>query len=154
MNFDGWQIDDLSAHALLHRRPAVADLDNVQMIHTYMANGGLVTGDEVARRLRPYREQPVSVIARWIVARQVVCFTWRSETLVPLFQFDRSDMSLRPAVSEVLFELAGTLDDLELAQWFARPNGWLENAEPVAVIEADQPAVVQAARADRYVAKG
>jgi hypothetical protein len=119
-----------------------------------MANGGVVTGDEAATRLSRYQDQSVSVIARWIVGRKVLSFPWRSELMVPLFQFHKHDMSLRPAVAQVISELVGALNDFELAQWFARPNGWLGGAEPVIMIEANVPAVVQAARACRHLLKG
>jgi hypothetical protein len=63
-------------------------------------------------------------------------------------------MSLRRETGQVVDELAGTLDDWELAAWFARPNSWLQNSAPVELIDVDQPAVLQAARADRFIARG
>ncbi len=55
-------------------------------------------------------QQGPSVLARWIALRQVVSFEWQAQTWLPLFQFDRRDMSIHP----------------ELAHWFARPNSSLE----------------------------
>jgi acyl-CoA synthetase (AMP-forming)/AMP-acid ligase II len=124
------------------------------MVHAYRRAGGLVSSDEVALLLRRRTAQPISLLARWIVARNVVSFEWQLQTLVPLFQFDLSDMSLRCGTAEVIEELSGAFDDWDLARWFAQPNSWLRNAAPVDVIDADQPAVMQAARADRYIARG
>jgi hypothetical protein len=132
----------------------VADHQHLQMVHAYRRAGGLVSSDEVALRLRRHTAQPISVLARWIVARNVVSFVWQSQTLLPLFQFDLSDMSLRGGATEVVEELSGAFDDWELATWFARPNSWLRYAAPVDMMDADQPAVLQAARADRYIARG
>jgi hypothetical protein len=127
---------------------------HLAMIDAYRSNGGLVSCDEAAALLRRHRDQPISVLARWIVARTVVSFCWQSQTLVPLFQFNLRDMSLRRAASDVICELWGVFDDLDLAAWFTEPNPWLANAAPVAVLDTDQQAVLQAARADRYIARG
>jgi hypothetical protein len=127
---------------------------HLAMIQTYQRTGGLVTCDEAAMLLGRHRDQPISVLARWIVARDVVSFAWRAETLVPLFQFEIADMTLRRGAREVMAELAGAFDDLDLAAWFASPNCWLGDVAPVVMIETNQPAVLQAARADRYLARG
>jgi hypothetical protein len=124
------------------------------MVQAYRRTGGLVSSDEVVPLLRRRIAQPISLLARWIVDRSVVSFVWQSQTLLPLFQFDLSDMSLRSGAAEVVAELTGAFDDWDLATWFARPNSWLRDAAPVDVIDADQPAVLQAARADRYIARG
>ncbi len=72
---------------------------------------------------------------------------------MPLFQFDLADMSLRPAAASVIGELSGAFDELDLAAWFAEPNAWLANAAPMDALESDPLAVLQAARADRYIAR-
>ena len=124
------------------------------MVDAYRRTGGLVSGAEVELLLRRHATQPLSLLARWIVTRRLVSYPWQSDILVPLFQFDRRDMSLRPETVQVVAELADTFDDWELAAWFAQPNSWLQDAAPVEVIDVDQPAVLQAARADRFVARG
>ena len=68
----------------------------------YAARGGVASGDEIARMLRPHLTQPLSTLARWIVGRAVVSFSWREQTLVPLFQFNRGDMSIRAGIREAL----------------------------------------------------
>ena len=130
------------------------DRQFIMMEAAYLRTGGLVSGDEAARILRRHSSQPISQLARWIVERTIVSFYWNSRTLVPLFQFDRSDMSMRAGTSAVVRELHDVFDDWDLATWFAQPNSWLNDAVPVDVIEHDQPAVVDAARADRFIARG
>ena len=68
-------------------------------------DGGVATGDEVAGLMQKHWDQAVSTVARWIVGRSVLSFTWQSQTLLPLFQFDLASMSLRPCVTAVLREL-------------------------------------------------
>ena len=124
------------------------------MRDAFEQQGGLALGDEVAGLMRSRCEQPVSMLARWIVARRVVSFSWRSQTLLPLFQFDRIDMSLHAATCDVVAELVPVFDDWDLASWFAHPNSWLGGASPVDTIARDPASTVQAARADRFIAHG
>ena len=119
------------------------------MDRAYARRGGWTSGDDVARLLRRRFEQPVSTLARWIVARRIVSFDCHGQTLVPLFQFDLADMSPRPGVLEVVAQLTDTLDDLALALWFATANAWLDGETPVDAIATDQAAVSRAALACR-----
>jgi hypothetical protein len=126
----------------------------VLMERAFRPGGGLVGGDELARLLRSRFWQPISVLARWIVGREVVSFEWQSNTMLPLFQFDLSTMTVRPRVADVLREITDVFDDWEVALWFAQPNAWLDDHAPVAVLELDSQAVLDAARADRFIARG
>ncbi|KWT64513.1 MULTISPECIES: hypothetical protein [unclassified Variovorax] len=121
------------------------------MEHAFRASGGIARSDEVTARLSRRTDQPISVLARWIVSHDVLSFRWQSRTMLPLFQFDAHTMTLRPPVVDVIRELVPVLGDWEAALWFACPNGWLDNAAPVDVIGPDARAVHQAARADRYL---
>ena len=116
--------------------------------------GGLAIDNAVAHRLRRYTGQPVSVLAHWIIRRQIVSFPWHGHTLVPLFQFESGDMFLHASVVRVLKELVPVFDDWEIAHWFATPNSWLDDATPVDLIACEEAAVCDAARADRFVAHG
>jgi hypothetical protein len=135
-------------------RPATMGADATAMLQAYERTGGLLDSDEAMLLLRRHTSQPVSLLARWIVQQRVLSFEWESERLFPVFQFDRSHMSVRSEVSAVLLELSGTFDDWELAAWFATPNSWLGDAAPLDVLETDLAAVLDAARADRYIARG
>ena len=94
------------------------------------------------------------MLARWIVGREVLSFVWRSQTLIPLFQFDPQRGCVRPGMRETIAELSAAFDDLETALWFAQPNAWLTGSAPADVFAHDTPAVLEAARADRFVAMG
>ena len=74
-----------------------------------------------------------------------------------MFQFDlvgASPSILRPGVASVLAELGEVYEGVELALWFVTPNNWLSGAQPAQVLRGNPEAVLQAARADRYVACG
>jgi hypothetical protein len=124
----------------------------LEMSRTYDAHGGIATGDQIATDLGGHRDQPIAVVARWIIGREVVNFAWRSGILVPRFQFSALDMEIRPVVSRAIAELQGAFDDWEIARWFTQPNTGLRNALPLDLLAEDEAAVIEAARADRYVA--
>ncbi|MEO8807622.1 MAG: hypothetical protein ABI433_16190 [Burkholderiaceae bacterium] len=120
----------------------------------FKRSGGVALGDELALFLRSHCDQPVSMLARWIVQRQVVSFVWRSQTLIPMFQFELKQCSVRAGMPETIAELMPAFDDAETVAWFARPNCWLADAAPADVMRVDAPAVLHAARADRFIALG
>lgn len=124
-----------------------------EMERSFRANGGIASADEVTAMLGKHTDQPISMLARWIVGREVLNFDWRAHKMLPLFQFELRTMTLRPSVTDVISELVPVLNDWELALWFARPNGWVHDAAPVETIDVDARAVYDAARADRYLAR-
>jgi len=133
---------------------ADADARASEVLDAFRRTGGLVSGDELTFLLRGRNSQPISMLARWIVNRRVVSFGWHGEYLLPMFQFDRADMTVRRPVAAILDELEGAFDDWDLATWFALPNTWLADDSPVDLLWLDPRAVLQAARADRFIARG
>jgi hypothetical protein len=125
-----------------------------EVLRAFQRTGGLVSGHELTFLMRGRTSQPISMLARWIVERRVVSFEWHGETLLPMFQFDRADMSVHRDVAAILDELEGTFDDWGLATWFALPNAWLKDRSPVDLLPLDPNAVRHAARADRFIARG
>jgi hypothetical protein len=134
-----------SLHGAVPRRFDDAASQFEMMSRAYSRLGGLVLGDGLAMKMREVRDQPISVLARWIVDRTVINFDWHGQMLLPLFQFDRFDMSPRKVVCDVLQTLASTHSDWGVALWFARPNGGLGGDAPIDVIDDDPAAVIQAA---------
>jgi hypothetical protein len=127
----------------------------VSMLTAYRPVGGVVSGDDLAAILRDHHPQPISVVARWVVRRAILSFSWRGQTLIPLFQFERSSMCPRNDVLAVIRELQDAFDDWEVALWFTTPNTWLEDrARPVNLVGSDPQAVLRAAQADRYIVTG
>jgi hypothetical protein len=104
--------------------------------------------------ISPPISQPISMVARWIVGRRIVCITWRSQTLLPLFQFGAGRSSLQPGLAAVMTELTDVFDDWELALWFARGNSSLGGAAPADRLATHPEDVLQAARTDRFIATG
>jgi hypothetical protein len=117
-------------------------------------NGGLVSTGEVVERLRGHWNQPVSRLARWIIAREVLCLEAHDKLWLPLFQFDFAAGLVRPEARYVFSTLAPAFDSGEMVRWFVEPNSGLADESPVRVFMHDPQAVLQAARVDRFVAMG
>ncbi len=126
------------------------DAQVAALIDGFATRGGLASGDELAHLMRPSWRQPISALARWIVARKVLSFSWRGQLLLPLFQFHLPRVAPRDGVVEASAALLDLLDDEGLAAWFLRPNDWLRQAVPADVVLTDADAVVGAARSARF----
>jgi hypothetical protein len=118
------------------------------------------------RQRRPARRRRLSPPARGLRPRQLrqpgaagssparsIGFEWRHTFWIPLFQFTE-ELEVKPGLKAVLAELASEYDGRRLAEWFVEPNGWLEERRPIDVLDANPDEVLQAARADRFVATG
>lgn len=124
------------------------------MTRVFTRTGGLVCADDIARLLRRHDHQPLSLLARWIVTRELVSVSANEQIFIPLFQFDLSSMTLPATLSAVLRELTPAFGEWDLALWFASPNAWLSNRAPAEVLWTDAALLLEAARADRFVAMG
>jgi hypothetical protein len=146
----------MAARTARLRRNVAADLASRQvctdLVRAYAPYGGVADADALALRLRRLHRQPLSLPARWIVAREVVCFQDRGVNFLPNFEFDEATLLPRPSVRRVVRELRNVCENLDLAQWFVSSNPSLEALPPVAVIDAEPDRVLEAARADRFLA--
>jgi hypothetical protein len=132
----------------------IEDREFMTMSRVFGEHGGMVSADELVRSMRRNLQQPLSIVGRWVVDREVVQLVWRSHIYLPCFQFARDPISIRGPVSEVVRELRDAFDDWELAFWFANRNELLNYEPPVELICNDVAAVVRAAQIDRFIAKG
>ena len=130
------------------------DLEFLRMQCAYGSTGGLARGDDLARWLEDLQPGAFSHLARRILSGEIFAFRWHDEYWVPRFQLDPIDLSVKPVLRRVLAELAGVFDGWTLATWFAARNSWLDNRRPVALLDSDLSAVLEAARADRFIASG
>ena len=116
--------------------------------------GGVLSGDAFSVLLRERSDQPISLLARWIVRRQIVSFEAHGQRWLPMFQFERDTLCVNVPTRDVIFEMRDVFDDWELTEWFASPNAWLDGDYPAHAIGTDVRRVYETARADRFVAAG
>jgi hypothetical protein len=119
-------------------------------------HGGMILSEAAVEIAREFCEQPISRLARWIVDGAIVTLLWHGRTWVPMFQLQthKHDLALRIGCVRAVAELREAFDDWEIVVWFATPNGWLNDQAPVAMLNHDESRVVEAARADRFIARG
>lgn len=117
----------------------------------YDRSGGLIAGDALAGTLRACCPQPISILARAIVERRVVCVREHDDLYLPMFQFGRCDAVRWQATLQTLVPL---LDDTELALRFAEPNPWLDGDRPCDALAHRGQAVFEAARTHRFIVRG
>ncbi len=129
------------------------DSQFMEMLEAYRQSGGLARAQEVFALFKTRSAAEPSVLARWIVKRNVISVDWQSKVWIPLFQFNREDMTLQTGIVEVLMALNPVFESWELAYWFAQPNRWLEDGgKPADLIRTDAHAVLRAACSDRFIA--
>jgi len=128
----------------------LASFDTV--CQAYEPSGGVTWAEDLERRWRSVADGRSG--SRLIVSREILSFNWRRARWIPMAQFGKDGLSLKPQFLQVWSELAGDMDGWEVASWFASPSAWLDQSRPVDLIDGDLPAVLQAARADRFVRVG
>jgi hypothetical protein len=124
------------------------------LICAYQSCGGTSRADDLALLMDKANDSSFVSVAKRIVSREIFSFEWQHQFWVPMFQFDLRDMSLKQDVSQIMNELSGELDSWTLAAWFVEPNAWLQGGRPVDLIGANMSDVLNAARADRFIAAG
>lgn len=129
------------------------DADFADLRSAYADAGGLASGDDLVRVLEESGRGSLAGLARKIVAGEIFGIEWHEAFWIPMFQFTE-ELAPKPGLKAVLDELASEYDGRRLADWFVEPNGWLEEARPIDVLDSDPGEVLQAARADRFVATG
>lgn len=127
------------------------DRQFMAMLDSYRATNGLARAQEVFTMYKSHHGNDVATLARWIVKREVVSFDWQSKVWVPLFQFDRSHMSILPSMNAVLSVLNPVFGHWEMALWFAQPNSSLLGRTPAEALDSDPHGVLNAACSDRFI---
>lgn len=141
-----------SNDCLAGAQTGIADHQFIALLDSYRSSGGFAQAQEVSDRFRRHSGSDASTLARWINHREVISVVWQSKLWLPLFQFKRVDMSRQTGLDQVLAELRCIYDPWELAHWFSQPNAWLAEQSPADALCLDLPAVLLAARADRFAA--
>jgi hypothetical protein len=125
------------------------DLTHLELIDRFGERGGLASTDELVHLMRPHWRQPISILAKWIIGRRALSFSWHSRILLPLFQFDAPRMTPKQVIVDCSIELGELVDDEGLAAWFVRPSEWLDGRTPLDLTLDDPDMAVEAAARTR-----
>lgn len=126
----------------------------VALLSAYRPTGGVVRADDLSRHVRSEEPGHLTNLARKLVSGSILSFSWRQTLWVPLFQFEVGSSNVNPDVARIMDELTGAFDSWEIAVWFVQPNSWLNGMRPLDMLPSRHEEVLQAARADRFVAMG
>lgn len=129
-----------------------SDTEFVQMLDGYRASGGLARLEEVAERCERRGGADIATLSDCVARKEIICFEWQSQLWMPLFQFNPLNMTIRPEMQPVASELSCIYGPWDLAFWFSQPNPWLAARAPADALLSDLQTVLQAARADRFIA--
>lgn len=124
------------------------------MIGGFRPSGGTARADDLALLLEERKRGDFVSLAKRMVSRDIFSFKFRNHFWIPMFQFDARDMSVKQEVRRVINELGSVLDNWTLARWFTEPNAWLRDRRPVDMMTHHFADVLDAARADRFIAAG
>ena len=130
------------------------DQQFICMLDGYRNTGGIAQADEIKHRIRRCGGPDPATLNRSIEARTVLCFEWNQARWMPWFQFHRHTLHPHPQLVPLLAELSAVFDPWETAGWFALPSPWIRGKAPVDCLLTNLAGVLDAARADRFVAKG
>ena len=130
------------------------DMQFIALLDAYRPSGGLARTQEALELFTRRSGPDLATVARWMVAREVLCLDWHGQSWMPMFQFDLVGMVPLPQLTAVLDELNPVYTPWALAAWFAQPNSWLDGERPADVLVSNYAGVLDAARADRFVALG
>ncbi|MEJ1936760.1 hypothetical protein WDZ92_41745, partial [Nostoc sp. NIES-2111] len=76
---------------------------------------------------------------------------WRAHPWLPASLLRADGVTPRPDVAVVAEELGGGRDAAEILAWFACRNAALDGETPIARLRTGLPAVLDAARLDRFI---
>lgn len=138
------------------RAPLAQGVDRqfIALLDAYRPSGGLARTQEALELFTRRCGPDLATVARWMVAREVLYLDWHGQSWMPMFQFDLVGMLPLPQLAAVLDELNPVYSPWALAAWFAQPNSWLDSERPADVLVSNYAGVLDAARADRFVALG
>lgn len=147
---DIWASESVSRPAQLCEVPSPSAPH--PLIAAYRPWGGMVEGETLARTLQERGTGDFSLLAKAVVARQIISIEHGHRLWIPAFQFRQADGCVKPHVQRVALHLKDVFDAQALAAWFVERNSWLRNQRPIELIDTRFGDVWQAACADRFVA--
>jgi hypothetical protein len=120
----------------------------------YEDAGGIARADHIGRLLADHGPGAFISMAQLLADGEVFGFKWDGSLWLPMFQFVPTDLRIKAAPRQIRAELGAEFDGWEVATWFVEANVWLGKRRPLDLLESHLAAVLQAARADRFVATG
>lgn len=119
---------------------------NAEARHSFLERFGALKSEEVADIAGSSAKNRAATANRWKRQGQIFSVPHRGGDYFPAFQFDESGQPLPTISSLISLFRQSEWNEWETALWFSAPNGWLDGATPVSLLERDPDSVVNAAR--------
>ena len=126
----------------------------IALLEAFRATGGTAPGDVLGRLLEEHCAGSTVSLAKLVHTGQLFGLEWRNSLWIPMFQFHPEDLSLRAGAQQVRAVLPQLWSGWTVAVWFARANPLLGGSSPADMLDADVPAVINAALAQPGVEAG
>jgi len=120
------------------------------MCQRLVGEGGLIPETALRERWREYG-RPSQALDELLDGGRLCSITSHAQRWLPAFQLDANDLTPRADVAAIAEELAGGMDAAEILAWFACRNDALDGETPIARLRSGLPAVLDAARLDRFI---
>jgi hypothetical protein len=137
----------VTAGSLPRPRPDRAAVDRLH--DAYRRLGGMADRRDLVRWMVDCGAGDAATLAGLLADRRVFGFAAGAHDWLPMFQFDLTDLSTRPAPASVAAALGDAFDGWRLAQWFALPHPGLDGRRPVDLLQGDPLRVIAVAAGDR-----
>lgn len=120
------------------------------MTRRLAAEGGLIAESALRVQWQRRGRQPRE-LDDLLSGNRLRSITRGSQRWLPAFQLHTDGCTPREDVALVAEELAGGMDTAEILAWFACRNAALDGETPIARLRTGLPAVLDAARLDRFI---
>jgi hypothetical protein len=121
------------------------------MCQRLAGEGGLIAEMALRERWREHGRPP-QALDELLDGGRLFSITSQAQRWLPAFQLNANDLTPRADVAAISEELAGGMDAAEILAWFACCNAALDGETPITRLRAGLPAVLDAARLDRFIA--
>ena len=127
------------------RAPVPTSKGFVGMLLAYRTSGGILNGEELSHLLNEYRQIDHLNLTVLFASDSLFHFSWRNNVWVPMFQFELSQLSIRPECRLIFKALKKSMDDWSATSWMVNPNTLLDKKLPIDLIEFEFASVLSAA---------
>ncbi len=141
-----------ASHAAAELTPG--DAGFLALCRAYRSSGGLARVPDAAHCLAGRSLGDAERLAALIDGGWVFTLAWQGQHWVPMFQLDPHQHARRVGAYQARTELGPVFDGWSVAAWLVRGNAWLAGQRPLDLLANRLPAVLAAARTDRFVAAG
>lgn len=135
-------------------KPTWIDVEYLSLMRAYRSHGGIARMRELVDGAASRSELSRQTVESWLSNAEAFSFSWSNDCWIPLFQFDPATSRPLPPIQAICKELSPLFDGWSIARWFVEENSLLRHGKPIDLVAMNCDLVLQAARADHFIAKG